>query len=120
MPAATAAALPPDEPPGVRAGSQGFRVRSVTGRIPHSGIAVVPTTIAPAARSRRTTLWSCVARTSRMSEEPCDRQRAPRVSSLLQAFRSLLIEGWNLGELALGFGIAVAILLLGMYAARPP
>ena len=70
MPAATAAALPPDEPPGVRAGSQGFRVRSVTGRIPHSGIAVVPTTIAPAARRRRTTLWSCVARTSRMSEEP--------------------------------------------------
>ena len=28
------------------------------------------------------------------------------VSYLLQAFRSLLIEGWNLGELALGFGIA--------------
>ncbi len=39
------------------------------------------------------------------------------VSYLLQAFRSLLIEGWNLGELALGFGIAVAILLIGMYAA---
>ena len=70
MPAATAAALPPDEPPGVRVGSHGFRVRSVTGRIPHSGIDVVPTTIAPAARSRRTTLWSCPARTSRMSEEP--------------------------------------------------
>ena len=32
------------------------------------------------------------------------------VSYLLQAFRSLLIEGWNLGELALGFGIALAIL----------
>jgi ABC-2 type transport system permease protein len=39
------------------------------------------------------------------------------VSYLLQAFRSLLIEGWNLGELALGFGIAVTILVLGMYAA---
>jgi ABC-2 type transport system permease protein len=39
------------------------------------------------------------------------------VSYLLQAFRSLLIEGWNLGELALGFGIAAAILLIGMYAA---
>ncbi len=39
------------------------------------------------------------------------------VSYLLQAFRSLLIEGWNLGELALGFGIAAAILVLGMYAA---
>jgi ABC-2 type transport system permease protein len=39
------------------------------------------------------------------------------VSYLLQAFRSLLIEGWNLGELALGFGIALTILALGMYAA---
>jgi ABC-2 type transport system permease protein len=39
------------------------------------------------------------------------------VSYLLQAFRSLLIEGWNLGDLALGFGIALAIFALGMYAA---
>ena len=39
------------------------------------------------------------------------------VSYLLQAFRSLLIEGWNLGELALGFGIAVTIFLVGMYGA---
>jgi ABC-2 type transport system permease protein len=39
------------------------------------------------------------------------------VSYLLQAFRSLLIEGWNLGELALGFGIALTIFAIGMYAA---
>jgi ABC-2 type transport system permease protein len=39
------------------------------------------------------------------------------VSYLLQAFRSLLIEGWNAGDLALGFGIAVAILAVGMFAA---
>ena len=39
------------------------------------------------------------------------------VSYLLQAFRSLLIEGWNAGDLALGFGIALAILALGMLAA---
>jgi ABC-2 type transport system permease protein len=39
------------------------------------------------------------------------------VSYLLQAFRSLLIEGWNLGELALGFGIAAAIFAIGMYGA---
>jgi ABC-2 type transport system permease protein len=39
------------------------------------------------------------------------------VSYLLQAFRSLLIEGWNGGELALGFGIALAILTVGMVAA---
>ncbi len=39
------------------------------------------------------------------------------VSYLLQAFRSLLIEGWNLGDLALGFGIAAAVLGIGMAAA---
>src|SRR5437016_2777029 len=41
IPAATAAALPPDDPPGVRDGSYGFRVGpnrcgSVIGRIPNS------------------------------------------------------------------------------------
>lgn len=36
------------------------------------------------------------------------------VSYLLQAFRSLLIEGWDAGDLALGFGIALAVLTIGM------
>jgi ABC-2 type transport system permease protein len=39
------------------------------------------------------------------------------VTYLLEAFRSLLIEGWNLGDLALGFGIAVAVFAIGMLAA---
>jgi ABC-2 type transport system permease protein len=39
------------------------------------------------------------------------------VSYLLQAFRSVLIEGWDLGELALGFGIAAALFAIGMTAA---
>ena len=39
------------------------------------------------------------------------------VSYLLQAFRSLLIEGWELGPLALGFGIALAVMAIGMFAA---
>jgi ABC-2 type transport system permease protein len=39
------------------------------------------------------------------------------ISYLLQAFRSLLIEGWNAGDLALGFGIGIAVLALGMAAA---
>jgi ABC-2 type transport system permease protein len=39
------------------------------------------------------------------------------VTYLLQAFRSLLIEGWNAGDLALGFGIAAAILAIGMFGA---
>ena len=40
------------------------------------------------------------------------------VSYLLEAIRSLLIEGWNLADLALGFGIAIAVLALGMLAAQ--
>lgn len=39
------------------------------------------------------------------------------VSYLLAAFRSLLIEGWEPGPLALGFGIALAIFAIGMTAA---
>ncbi len=39
------------------------------------------------------------------------------VSYLLEAFRSLLIEGWDAGALALGFGIAAAIFAIGMTAA---
>jgi ABC-2 type transport system permease protein len=39
------------------------------------------------------------------------------VSYILQAFRSVLIEGWDLGELALGFGIAAALFAIGMSAA---
>jgi len=46
-----------------------------------------------------------------------DLASANPVSYLLQAYRSLLIEGWNLGELALGFAIAVTIGALGMWAA---
>jgi ABC-2 type transport system permease protein len=39
------------------------------------------------------------------------------VSYLLGAFRSLLIEGWEWDKLALGFGIAAAVLAIGMFAA---
>jgi ABC-2 type transport system permease protein len=39
------------------------------------------------------------------------------VTYLLEAFRSLLIEGWDAGHLALGFGIAAAIFAIGMLAA---
>jgi ABC-2 type transport system permease protein len=40
------------------------------------------------------------------------------ISYLLQAFRTLLIEGWDPEALALGFGIAAAIFVVGMLAAR--
>jgi hypothetical protein len=63
IPAAVALALPPEEPPGVRDGSHGLRAGpkrsgSVTGRIPSSGVFVLPTMIAPASRSRRTSALS--------------------------------------------------------------
>jgi hypothetical protein len=63
MPAATAVAEPPDDPPLVRAGSHGLRVGPkrlvlVHGRMPHSGRVVDPTTTKPASLRRRTTLWS--------------------------------------------------------------
>jgi ABC-2 type transport system permease protein len=39
------------------------------------------------------------------------------VTYLLEAFRSLLFEGWDADALALGFGIVAAILAVGMLAA---
>ena len=59
IPAATAAAEPPLDPPGVRSRSHGLRVGpvwrgSVVGRIPNSGRFVTPTITNPASRSRRT------------------------------------------------------------------
>src|SRR5258706_2787338 len=55
IPAATAAAAPPDEPPGVRDRSQGLREGpnssgSVTGSRPSSGVLVLPNITSPAAR----------------------------------------------------------------------
>src|SRR6478735_10895326 len=66
IPDETAAAVPPLEPPGVRVRSHGLRVLpretdSVKGNAPNSGIVVLPTTTAPAARSRATTSASCAA-----------------------------------------------------------
>ena len=65
-PAATAAALPPDEPPGVCSRDHGLRVCPnagplVNGHWPSSQVLVLPTITAPAARSRRTTSASVPA-----------------------------------------------------------
>ena len=59
MPAATAAAAPPDEPPAVRPGSHGLRVGpvasdSVEMLMPSSEVAVRPKATSPAARQRAT------------------------------------------------------------------
>jgi hypothetical protein len=55
IPAATAAAEPPLEPPVVLPRSQGFRLApkrrgSVVGRMPNSGVLVLPSTTSPARR----------------------------------------------------------------------
>jgi hypothetical protein len=91
MPAATAAALPPDEPPADRPVLHGLRVGpkrafSVTGRSPSSGVFVLPTTIAPASRRRRTCAlsWSgdpVAERTAALAA----RQIARRVEEILHA-----------------------------------
>src|SRR5437667_9600222 len=62
-PAATAAAAPPLEPPGVRALSHGLRQSplssdSVIAIVPNSGVFVLPNTTKPASRMRRTTAAS--------------------------------------------------------------
>src|SRR5680860_1474108 len=72
IPDDTAAAEPPDEPPGVRSRFQGLRVTPWRGElvklgIPNSGAVVSPTTTAPAARRRATSAQSCAASSSRYS-----------------------------------------------------
>src|SRR6185295_13969269 len=59
MPDASAAAAPPDEPPGVFAGFHGLRVMpvsalSVTPFQPNSGVVVLPSSTAPCSRRRAT------------------------------------------------------------------
>src|ERR1700753_1143257 len=65
-PAATAAADPPDEPPGVCPGCHGLRVMpnagpSVNGHCPSSGVLVLPTMTAPAPLSSPTSSQSASA-----------------------------------------------------------
>ena len=67
IPDATAAALPPLDPPGERVTSHGLRAApyacdSVVGRSPSSGVLVLPTITHPAARSlaKRYESWSAV------------------------------------------------------------
>jgi hypothetical protein len=57
IPAATAAAEPLDDPPGVCAGLCGFRVLPAV-RVANSVVTVLPMITAPAARSRSTTAAS--------------------------------------------------------------
>ncbi len=66
MPAATAAAAPPLDPPGVRSSAHGLRVAPqatgwVVGRVPSSGLLVRPAITRPAALNRATSVVSAVS-----------------------------------------------------------
>src|SRR2546426_6843448 len=85
-PAATAAAPPPVDPPGVRVGSQGLRDSpnsglSVEPRQANSGRLVRPTKMAPAARRLPTLGGSSVGTNSASKREP-DVVRSPAVDRL--------------------------------------
>src|SRR5258708_18617019 len=75
IPVATATADPPDEPEGLSAGFQGLRVTpntslKVLAPAANSGVLVLPSTMAPAAFSRRTTSASSVGTLSANNGEP--------------------------------------------------
>ena len=74
-PAATAAAAPPLEPPGVRSVFQGLRQGSpnsfsVVPDWPNSGVLVLPSMIAPDAFTRSTTMESMSGTRSRNTADP--------------------------------------------------
>ena len=76
IPAATATAAPPDEPPQVCASLHGLSVRpkngpSVKGLWPNSGVVVLPMRIAPAARARATATASVEGMVPANRAEPC-------------------------------------------------
>src|SRR5450756_417587 len=75
IPVATATADPPEEPAGLNAGFQGLRVTpntslKVLAPAPNSGVLVLPSTMAPADFSRRTTSASSVGTLSLNKAEP--------------------------------------------------
>lgn len=69
IPAATAAADPPLDPPGVRRGSRGFTVGGGS-QYANSSSSVFPSTTAPAPLSRVTTSDSSPSKTSGGSRDP--------------------------------------------------
>src|SRR5580693_10620219 len=85
-PAATAAAVPPLEPPGSRRGSCGLRVTPERDEWPchdaaRSGIVVLPITTAPAPRRRATTVASMLGTYDENAFDPND-VAIPAVSKL--------------------------------------
>lgn len=77
MPAATAAAAPPEDPPGLRCRSHGLRVGphasgSVMPFAPNSGVFVFPKMTSPASIQRCTTVACSVAGSDMKAREPAE------------------------------------------------
>src|SRR5689334_23354530 len=75
MPAATAAADPPEDPPGVRPRSQGLRAGphaagSVTPLAPNSGVLVLPKITSPASIHRWTIVACCATGVDLSARDP--------------------------------------------------
>ena len=92
IPDATAAAEPPDDPPGVASGFHGLRVMPCSGELvklgmPNSGAVVSPTITAPAARSRATSVQSTAATWSAVQHRRVGVREALRLRELLHAHR---------------------------------
>ncbi len=89
MPVATAAAAPPDEPPGMRVVSHGLPVvpnssLNACQSADHSGRLVLPNTTAPAVRSAATTGASVAGTWARSAvEPPVERMPAVSMASLI-------------------------------------
>jgi len=92
MPAATAAAAPPDEPPGVQPVFQGLRLMPVSAELvsplqPNSGVQVLPSSTTPASRRRAvagaSTSQACLASTVRLPRSVG--QPRVRIRSLIEA-----------------------------------
>jgi len=103
-PAAIAADSPPLEPPGVRSGSYGFKVRpirrlSVSVQYDISGRLVLPSRTAPAPRSRATAVASLAGTWSSNSSDPRV-VRTPAVSNESLTVKGTPASGPGTGRLA--------------------
>ena len=108
-PAAIAAAEPPDEPPGVRAGSHGLFVVPKIGlwvcmSAVQVGVLVLPKTTAPAARSRATLMASSFGHVLRQLGDTARGPQARRLEALLHGDRQAVerAECLSRGEGAVG------------------
>ena len=115
-PTETAAAEPDEDPPALRCGSQGLRVRPPLAlqplvecgdrRLAHSLMFDLPSTTRPASRKRLTSVASCRGRVLVSAKEPAVVRRPSEVSML--SFRAMASPVQRAAGVAVaGFGVAL-------------